>query len=116
MLKFEVKHHRHQLRIVTSSRAILMPTSLYIRRLHLPSRIRQLALDQPFKVALRDEFNNELTYQRFYEAVKSVAKGLEHGKAGKSVAILAKDPIQMTVGIFGTWLSNRIAIPLRNLY
>lgn len=90
-----------------------MPSSALVH--HLPRRIRQLALEQPRKIAIKNELNEEITYKQFHEAAKLVSMGLNQRKTGDSVAILAKDPIQMAIGIFGTWYSNRTAVPLRKL-
>lgn len=80
----------------------------------LPNRIRQLALTTPNKLALRNEFNEEITYGQLYKAAKSVADALNHGKACESIAIMSKDPVQMAIGLFGVWMSSRTAVPLRN--
>lgn len=77
-------------------------------------RIRKYALDEPAKIALKNELNEQITYKCFYESALNLSEVLKkHRDAEKSVAILCKDPIQMAIGVFGTWFSNRTAVPLR---
>lgn len=77
-------------------------------------RIRKYALDQPTKLALKNELNEQITYKQLYESALILSEVLKkRADAEKSVAILCKDPIQMAIGVFGTWLSNRAAVPLR---
>ncbi len=81
---------------------------------HLPERLKQLATDFPGKIALRNELDHEITYGQLYKAAGAVAEGLKRtGEAGNPVAIMCKDPIQMVIGLFGTWLSHSTAVPLR---
>lgn len=77
-------------------------------------QFRKYALDQPSKIALRNEANQHITYKQLYESASNLSIGLKRRPdADRSVAILCKDPIQMAIGIFGTWLSDRVAVPLR---
>ena len=102
---------------LTSSRGVLMRTGALMKYHHLPSRIRQLALDQPAKIAIRNELNEEITYARLYEMSKSVGEVLkQRNDSGISAMIMAKDPIQMAIGIFGAWFANRAAVPLRKYF
>jgi acyl-CoA synthetase (AMP-forming)/AMP-acid ligase II len=81
----------------------------------LPERIKQLSKDNPFKIAIRNEFGDEISYSRFYKAATTVAEGLRRtGDGRKSVAVMCKDPLQMAIGLFGVWYNNSTAIPLRN--
>lgn len=81
---------------------------------HLPERIKQLAIDFPAKIALRNEFDHEITYEQLYKSAVAVAEGLRRtGEAGSPVAVMCKDPIQMVIGLFGTWYSHSTAVPLR---
>lgn len=83
---------------------------------YLPERIKQLAKDYPFKVAIRNEFGDEISYGQLYKSALAVAEGLKRtGDANKSVAVMCKDPLQMAIGLFGTWYNNSTAIPLRKL-
>ena len=76
--------------------------------------IRKHALDQPAKIALRNELNEQITYKQFYESALRLSDSLKRrGDIEKSVAILCKDPIQMAIGVFGAWFSNLSAVPLR---
>lgn len=79
----------------------------------LPDRLRQLASDFPSKIALRNELGEEISHLNLYRAVCSVSSGLRRGKDVKPVAVLCKDPIQMAIGIFSSWFSNRPVVPLR---
>ena len=113
--KFLIAPINHQLLIVTFTgeelmRNFLNKTSLY----HLPERIKQLSKDLPTKIAIRNEFGEEITYGQFYNAAGKVAEALKRtGYSGKSVAIMCKDPLQMAIGLFGAWYSHSAAIPLR---
>lgn len=78
----------------------------------LPERIRQHASENPFKIALRNDLGEEISYGQFYKAVGAVGEGLRRSGA-RSVGILCKDPIQMAIGVFGAWFGNCIAVPLR---
>lgn len=82
---------------------------------YLPERLRQLASDSPAKIALRNELGEEISYLNLYRAVCSVSEGLRRGNDNKPIAVLCKDPIQMAIGIFAAWFSNRPAVPLRKL-
>lgn len=91
-----------------------MRTSALIQY-HLPNRIRQLALDQPAKMAIRNELNEEISYKQLYDAALSVSNVIKSSEnIGNSIAIMSKDPIQLAIGIFGAWFSNKAAVPLRN--
>ena len=77
-------------------------------------RIRKHALEQPAKIALRNELNEQITYKQLYDSALKLSGALKRHKGSeKSAAILCRDPIQMAIGVFGTWLSNRPAVPLR---
>lgn len=78
-------------------------------------RIRKYALEQPTKIALKNELNQQINYKQLYESALIISEVLKKrgGDAENSVAILCKDPIQMAIGVFGTWFSNRTAVPLR---
>lgn len=85
--------------------------------LHLPDRIKQLAKDYPAKIAIRNEAGDEITYGQFYKAAGAVAEGLRKTNCvGKSVGIMCKDPLQMAIGLFGTWYNNCTAVPLRKTF
>ena len=63
-------------------------------------QIRKYALDQPTKIALRNEMNEQITYKKLYEYALGVSEGLKKRRdVGNSVAILCKDPIQMAIGL-----------------
>ena len=79
--------------------------------MHLLERLLQLGSSR--KIALRNELRGELTYAGMLKAALSIAEGLKRVKSD-SVAVLCKDPIQMALGIYSTWLSKKIAVPLRN--
>lgn len=81
----------------------------------LTERIKQHASQNPFKIALRNELGEEISYGNFYRIVGAVGEGLRRSGA-KSVGILCKDPIQMAIGIFGAWFGNCIAVPLRKSF
>lgn len=81
---------------------------------HFTERLRQLALECPNKIALRNELGEEISYLNLFKTSSSIAEGLRHlNDERKAVAVLCKDPIQMALGIFAAWFSNRPAVPLR---
>ena len=92
--------------------------TLYLMRnflnCHVPTDlIRKQALDRPYKIALRNDLGDEISYKNFHDVAMNVAKVLERRNGSGSVGVLCKDPIQMAIGIFGSWLSNKAVIPLR---
>lgn len=64
------------------------------------------------RVAIRNEFGTELTYQRLWKLAREMAE-LKLGPQLQRIAINCRDPVQFSIALLATWINNSIAIPLR---
>lgn len=78
----------------------------------LPERIRQHALERGNKIALRNEFDQTISYMDLFRCSLALSETIKCSSA-ESVALFTKDPIKLAIGILATWYSHKTAVPLR---
>lgn len=64
------------------------------------------------RVAIRNEFGTELTYQRLWKLATEMAE-LKLSPQLQRIAINCRDPVQFSIALLATWINNSIAVPLR---
>lgn len=80
--------------------------------IHFIDRIRKHVSDQGQKTAIINETGKTISYSELYNSASALASNLKHS-SNKSIALLCRDPINMAIGLLGTWLNNSTAVPLR---